>query len=91
MQFENMNSNQMIGIVEEANGYFNRTWRKFQGIAARYGVNSGLMLMNLAKMREFKWVDKVIYTFEHSKNYFADMGIVNIILSENPGKFYKNI
>ena len=86
-----MNPNQIVGMVEEADGYFKSTYGKVQKLAARYGVNAGLMLMNLARMREFRWVNKVKNTIKNNKKFYADQGIINIILNENPGKICNRI
>lgn len=52
------------------------------------GVNSGVMLMNLTRMRKFKWVDYVvpIYKEYKLKITWGDQDIINIIFHYHPGK-----
>lgn len=54
----------------------------------RSGVNSGVMLMNLTRMRKFKWVDYVvpIYKEYKLKITWGDQDIINIIFHYHPGK-----
>ena len=90
MEFENMNSSQMVGMVQEPPFNWNQWWRDRQKVAGKYGANAGVMLMNLAKMREFKWVEKVLLTYQSKTEMInADQGVINIILNENPGMFCK--
>ena len=51
------------------------------------GMNSGVMLMNLTRMREFGWTEKVL---EIHRNYklkitWGDQDIVNILFHDHPG------
>lgn len=54
------------------------------------GVNSGVMLMNLTKMREFKWVDQLqpILSKFKLKLTWGDQDIINIIFHYYPEKLY---
>jgi UDP-xylose:glucoside alpha-1,3-xylosyltransferase len=93
--FYRMDSNQMIGVIEEAPyNWFFKNYRPLQPIIGKYGVNSGVLLMNLTRMREFGWISKVLtvhkYYAINQKKYFADQGIINIVLEENPGKRLKS-
>lgn len=51
------------------------------------GVNSGVMLMNLTRMREFHWVDYVIpiYKKYKLKITWGDQDIINIIFHFHSG------
>lgn len=54
------------------------------------GVNSGVMLMNLTKMREFNWVDQLepIFSQFKLKLTWGDQDIINIIFHYHPEKLY---
>lgn len=53
------------------------------------GVNSGVMLMNLTRMRAFSWTDYVvpIYKEYKLKITWGDQDIINIIFHFHPGNF----
>ena len=89
MEFENMNSSQMVGMVQEPPFYDNQKWREHQKVAGKYGANAGVMLMDLAKMRKFKWVENFLLTYQQLRTglFNADQGVINIILNENSGMF----
>lgn len=52
------------------------------------GVNSGVMLMNLTKMRAFRWKEYVIPIYKKFKLKitWGDQDIINIIFHYHPGK-----
>lgn len=52
------------------------------------GLNAGVLLMNLTRMRNHGWVGKVLKTFdEYSTNYILnDQRLLNIYLRLNDGK-----
>nr|XP_022903660.1 glucoside xylosyltransferase 2 [Onthophagus taurus] len=92
--FAHMNSTQMAALVPESEvaniGWYNRFARHpFYG---PMGVNSGVMLMNLTKMREFHWVEYVIPIYKKYKLQltFGDQDIINIIFHFHPDKLYLN-
>ncbi|XP_065220081.1 glucoside xylosyltransferase 1 isoform X2 [Planococcus citri] len=90
--FEAMNSSQMSALVpehEDANiGWYNRFAR--HPYYGKLGVNSGVMLMNLTRMRQFNWVDKLepILSEFKSKLTWGDQDIINIIFHYHPDKLY---
>ncbi|XP_041969095.1 glucoside xylosyltransferase 1 [Aricia agestis] len=53
----------------------------------QYGLNSGVMLMNLTRMRNFGWVDYVTPIMLKWKLYipWGDQDIINIIFHYHPG------
>jgi UDP-xylose:glucoside alpha-1,3-xylosyltransferase len=88
--FNKMDSEQMIGIVEEAPyNWFYRNYKNLQPLIGKYGANAGILLMNLTRMREFGWSTQVMKIHNeynvNQKKYFADQGLINIILVSNPG------
>uniref|UniRef100_T1JBB4 Uncharacterized protein n=1 Tax=Strigamia maritima TaxID=126957 RepID=T1JBB4_STRMM len=90
--FSLMNSSQMAAMTPEhedyATGWYNRFARHpyYQPL----GVNSGVMLMNLTRMRLFEWQKKIIpiYTEYKYKLTWGDQDIINILFFFYPDKVY---
>lgn len=55
------------------------------------GVNSGVMLMNLTRMRKFNWTKYVIPIYKKYKLNitWGDQDIINIIFHYYPGKNFR--
>lgn len=53
------------------------------------GLNSGVMLMNLTRMREFDWISRLAPVLEKYRLYltWGDQDIINVIFHDHPGKF----
>lgn len=90
--FQNFNSSQIAGLTpehEDVNvGWYNRFSR--HPYYGKMGVNSGVMLMNLTRMREFKWN---LYLLPLYKEYklkitWGDQDLINILFAYNPDKLY---
>ncbi|XP_017772638.1 PREDICTED: glucoside xylosyltransferase 2 [Nicrophorus vespilloides] len=90
--FNNMNSSQMAALAPEHEdpnvGWYNRFAR--HPYYGPLGVNSGVMLMNLTRMREFQWVNYVIPIYKRYKLKitWGDQDIINIIFHFHPDKLY---
>ncbi len=88
--FGQMNGSQMVAmspdIVDPAiSWYYNKA--KFPYVPT-LGVNSGVMLMNLTRMRTFGWTDYLepyLSQYKHDIHY-GDQDIINIILHNNTGQ-----
>lgn len=87
-----MNSTQLAALSpehEDSNtGWYNRFAKHpFYG---KLGVNSGVMLMNLTRMREFKWTDYLVPIHKEYKLKitWGDQDIINIIFHFHPEKLY---
>lgn len=54
------------------------------------GVNSGVMLMNLTRMRHFQWEKYVIPVYQEYKTKitWGDQDIINIVFHFHPEKLY---
>lgn len=92
--FREFNSSQLAGLVvehEDKNvGWYNRFARHpFYG---EMGLNSGVMLMNLTRMREFEWEKKIFPIYEKFKNKitYGDQDLINILFYYFPGEFVFN-
>ncbi|XP_046984397.1 glucoside xylosyltransferase 1 isoform X1 [Schistocerca americana] len=90
--FELMNSSQIAALTPEHEdpntGWYNRFAR--HPYYGKLGVNSGVMLMNLTRMRTFRWTDYVvpIYKEYKLKITWGDQDIINIIFHFHPDKLY---
>ncbi|XP_067655590.1 glucoside xylosyltransferase 1-like [Haliotis asinina] len=90
--FQLFNSTQLVGLAPEhedaAAGWYNRFARHpFYG---KLGVNSGVMLMNLTRLRESVWLPSMI---EYYKEYklkitFGDQDLINIYFHDFPEQLY---
>lgn len=56
------------------------------------GVNSGVMLMNLTRMRQFQWTEYVVPIYKKFKLRitWGDQDIINIIFHYHPGNIILN-
>jgi UDP-xylose:glucoside alpha-1,3-xylosyltransferase len=90
--FYKMNSSQMAALAPEHEdpnvGWYNRFAK--HPYYGKLGVNSGVMLMNLTRMRAFQWSEYVvpIYRKYKLKITWGDQDIINIIFHYHPGKLY---
>lgn len=88
--FEKMNSSQMAALSPEhedyATGWYNRFAR--HPYYKPLGVNSGVMLMNLTRMRKFQWqsyLEPIFHEYK-LKIVWGDQDIINIIFHYHPDK-----
>ena len=87
--FAQFNSSQLAGLApehEDANmGWYNRFARHpFYG---KLGLNSGVMLMNLTRMREFHFEKKILPIYKTYKYNitWGDQCLLNILFHFHPG------
>ncbi|XP_002136434.3 glucoside xylosyltransferase 2 isoform X1 [Drosophila pseudoobscura] len=90
--FKKFNDSQMAALTPEHEneniGWYNRFARHpFYG---RLGVNSGVMLMNLTRMREFHWEKHILSIHEEYKLriIWGDQDIINIFFYYYPDKLF---
>ena len=91
--FERFNSTQLAALApehEEPNmGWYNRFAR--HPYYGRLGLNSGVMLMNLTRMREFDFVNK-FYPLYQTYKYnitWGDQCLLNILFHFHPERLYE--
>jgi len=90
--FSLMNDSQMAAVAPEhedhATGWYNRFAR--HPYYGALGVNSGVMLMNLTRMRHFQWEKYVIPVYQEYKTKitWGDQDIINIVFHFHPEKLY---
>ncbi len=88
--FAQFNQTQLAGLAPEAEvdaiGWYNRfAQHPYYG---RLGVNSGIMLMNLTRMREANW-NKDVYPISQKYRFditWGDQDILNIMFHFKPGR-----
>ncbi|XP_055851935.1 glucoside xylosyltransferase 2 [Episyrphus balteatus] len=90
--FNNFNASQIAGLSPEHEdtqiGWYNRFARHpFYG---PLGVNSGVMLMNLTRMRLFDWENQILplYKKYRSQITWGDQDLINILFFYHPDKLY---
>lgn len=90
--FNNFNSSQIAGLSPEHEdtqiGWYNRFARHpFYG---PLGVNSGVMLMNLTRMRTFNWENQIFPLYKKYKSQitWGDQDLINILFYYHPDKLY---
>lgn len=87
-----MNATQMAAVAPEhedyATGWYNRFAR--HPYYGNLGVNSGVMLMNLTRMRHFGWEQYVIPIYQEYKTKitWGDQDIINIVFHFHPERLY---
>lgn len=90
--FHNFNSSQFAGMAPEHQdknaGWYNRFAR--HPYYGDLGVNSGVMLMNLTRMRNFKWEQHIMPIFKEYrlKLVWGDQDILNILFHHHPDRLY---
>ena len=88
--FEKFNKTQLAGLAPEgevpAIGWYNRFAR--HPYYGALGVNSGVMLMNLTRMRRVRWNDDIYPIFKQYRYdiTWGDQDILNILFHFKPGK-----
>ncbi len=89
--FKEFNSTQLAAMTPEheiANiGWYNRFGRHpYYGLT---GLNSGVMLMNLTRMRAFDWTNKIVplYREYKTKITWGDQDLINILFHFHPGMY----
>lgn len=90
--FHNFNNTQFAGMAAEHqdrnSGWYNRFAR--HPYYEPLGVNSGVMLMNLTRMREFKWQEHILPIFQQYRLQlvWGDQDIINILFHFHRDKLY---
>ena len=86
--FEKFNQSQIAGLSKDDNDP--NGWYKIHSRVPLYGnngLNAGVMLLNLTRMREFKFTDKIITYYPEYKDklMLGDQCLINIFFHFNPG------
>lgn len=81
----------MLGVAQEHETFARDHWYNKPSIrhpfVSPHGINSGVLLMNLSRMRDFLFIEKIVRIYEQYKNavFIFDQDILNIIGYYNPG------
>lgn len=90
--FGEMNSSQLAAMTPEHEDYATGWYNRFaqHPYFKPLGVNSGVMLMNLTRMREFQWESHLppIYEKYKQKITWGDQDILNILFHSHPDKLF---
>ncbi|XP_052067056.1 glucoside xylosyltransferase 2-like isoform X2 [Mytilus californianus] len=92
MFFGKFNSTQLAALAPEhedkAAGWYNRFAR--HPYYGELGVNSGVMLMNLTRIRKSTWLDSMMKYYKEYKLKitWGDQDLINIYFHFNPDKLY---
>ncbi|XP_053963599.1 glucoside xylosyltransferase 1 isoform X1 [Anastrepha ludens] len=90
--FQRFNASQFAALTPEHEdeniGWYNRFAR--HPYYGRMGVNSGVMLMNLTRMRVHKWVSHIVPIYNEYKLRitWGDQDIINVFFYYNPDSLY---
>ena len=92
--FNKFNASQLAALAHEGEntpiGWYNKfALHPYYG---QLGINSGVMLMNLTRMRKINWSDMVLKIFRMYKPALlsVDQDILNIIFYFHPGNINAN-
>lgn len=92
--FKQFNSTQLAAVTQEGevpalNWYSRFSMHPYYG---KLGINSGVMLMNLTRMRAFQMEQKIadIYVKYKLKITWGDQDLLNILFHFHPGLFQNN-
>lgn len=87
--FNEFNSTQLAGVSPEGEdaptGWYNKHAR--HPYYGELGINSGIMLMNLTRMRKANWNDIVLKKYQDYRSgiVFGDQDILNVVFHFYPG------
>lgn len=88
-------ANQMIGVAYEAEDESVSYYQPSLPYAyyGKTGVNSGVCLLNLTRMRQFGFEEQISEIYEQHKHLplkYGDQCLLNIFLAKYPSRFYSN-
>uniref|UniRef100_A0A915L8A0 UDP-D-xylose:beta-D-glucoside alpha-1,3-D-xylosyltransferase n=1 Tax=Romanomermis culicivorax TaxID=13658 RepID=A0A915L8A0_ROMCU len=90
--FTLFNDMQISGLVAESEDLSTNWYNRFakHPYVEPLGINSGVMLMNLTKMRKFNWNSRVEWTFNRYKALitWGDQDLINVIFSQYKDRLF---
>ena len=95
-QFNNFNKRQVVGLAQECGKGQEFCWYSKGPKRARhpyvhpYGVNSGVMLMNLTRLRRLNWEKELMSIYKNNRLLlrYGDQDILNIFFNAHPKFLY---
>jgi UDP-xylose:glucoside alpha-1,3-xylosyltransferase len=86
-EFGRFSANQIMASAYEVNSkyYTDELAYPYYGST---GINAGVLMMNLTRMRQFNFISKIypIYNEYKQKLVYHDQDILNILFHDNPGE-----
>lgn len=90
--FKNFDSWQLASMTPEGEETSLTWYPRFarHPFAGKNGMNSGVMLLNLTRMRAFGWKEKIIEAYNKYKLSitWGDQDLINIVFHDHPGLLY---
>jgi len=90
--FKHFDSSQLASMTPEGEESSLSWYPRFarHPFAGKNGMNSGVMLMNLTRMRAFGWTEKIIEAYHKYKLSitWGDQDLLNIVFHHHPGLLY---
>ena len=88
--FEKFNEEQIVGLTAEDESmqdawYPHHATHPFYG---QFGVNAGIMMMNLTRMREMNYFEKMLYHKFKDELKWGDQDLLNMFLHQYSSKQY---
>ncbi|XP_057367963.1 glucoside xylosyltransferase 2-like [Daphnia carinata] len=87
-----MNHVQMVALAPEKQSYVTGWYPQLarHPYYGKFGMNAGVMLMNLTKMRQFGWEKHIVRVYERYKTKieYGDQDIINVFFHFHPEKLY---
>ena len=88
-QFKNFDSSQLASMAPEGEEKSLTWYPRFarHPYVGKNGMNSGVMLMNLTRMRAFGWKEKIFEAYHKYKLKitWGDQDLLNIVFHDHPG------
>ncbi|CAN8028470.1 unnamed protein product, partial [Ixodes persulcatus] len=91
--FEEMNERHLMAVVheieEEATNWYHQHGKT--PYIPPFGVNAGVMLINLTRMRNFGWVSRMVSLLDEYEDrlMLGDQDLVNILFSVHPDRLFR--
>lgn len=89
--FDKFDHKQLIACANETDTRVSNNWYQQNSVRFPFyglsGLNSGILLMNLTRMREFKFIEKAVRVYEAYQHLLllVDQDMLNILAYYNPG------
>ena len=91
-QFEKFNHEQIAGMSAEDEAMENAWYPRYSThrYYGQFGINAGIMMMNLTRMRNINFFEKMLPLYEKYKKEFhwGDQDILNVYFDEYPSNFH---
>lgn len=83
LHFPRFSPSQFLGMAEEQSTFYRR-YAPDMPLPTDLGLNSGVMLMNLTRMRTFDWADRLLVAAHAHRIRLADQDLFNLMVVQHP-------